>query len=276
MEAVELLTARPLLVSPRAVSVVLVTGGSGTLGRPLVSCLSGRGDEVRVLSCRYGVGSHLGDLSTGIGLAAATAGVDLVVHAASDTRRLGRTDVEQTRHLLAALEGVKHLVYVSIVGIDAIPMGYYRRKLACEDVIERAGIPHPPVRATQFHELVASVLGVVERLPAAPLLLDFRFQPVAAAEVATRVAELLRGTPVGRAPDVGGPEVLTLGDMARIWRSRRGRPRALWRVWVPGSVGRAFRQGHNTCPDHKVGRQRWEEFIGAYPPRTRPVVRGRP
>ena len=247
-------------------AVILVTGGSGTLGRQLVPMLREPGTEVRVLSRRPHGGSHVADLVTGAGLAAAAAGVDLVVHAASDTRRFGQADLAQTRNLLRHLGQVRHLVYVSIVGIDQIPLGYYQRKLACEHEIQISGVPHTIVRATQFHELIAGLLRAAERLPVVPLPLRFRFQPVAAADVAGRIAELARARPAGRVADFGGPELLTLGDMARTWRHARGRPRACWPVPVPGRVGRAFRAGLNTCPDHRAGTRRWADFVGAIPP----------
>jgi len=247
------------------VTAILVTGGSGTLGRQLVPMLRERGHDVRVLSRRPGAGSHVADLVTASGLADAVAGMEVVVHAASDTRRFGRTDLAQTRNLLRSLGQVRHLVYISIVGIDQIPLGYYQRKLACEREIETSGVPHTILRATQFHELMARPLQAAERLPVAPLPLRFRFQPVAAADVASRIAELVEAQPAGRVPDFGGPEVLTLGDMARTWREARGRPRAYWPLPVPGRVGHAFRAGLNTCPEHRAGTQRWAAFVGTVP-----------
>lgn len=231
------------------------------MGRPLVRRLRERGHDVRVLSRRREGGTHLGDLATGEGLAGATAGVELVVHAASDTRRFGRSDLEQTRRLLEAIGEVRHLLYLSIVGIDVIPFGYYRRKLACEQEVVRSGLAHTILRATQFHELVAQGLRALERLPVAPLPGDFRFQSVAAVEVAARLANLLDRDALGRAPDFGGPEVLTLDEMARAWRSQRGRPRRQLSLRVPGRVGQAFRRGLNTTPGHADGRQRWAEFV---------------
>src|SRR4051794_6980079 len=132
-------------------SVVLVTGGTGVLGRHVVSLARERGHDVRVLSRRPGAGTHVGDLATGAGVAEAARGAELVVHAASDTRRLGRSDLEQTRRLLAAARDARHLLFISIVGIDAIPYAYYRRKLACERAVAASGVPHTTLRATQFH-----------------------------------------------------------------------------------------------------------------------------
>jgi uncharacterized protein YbjT (DUF2867 family) len=242
-------------------SLVLVTGGTGVLGSRVVPLLRERGHEVRVLSRRHGAGTHRGDLSTGEGVAEAAGGAELVLHAASDSRRLGRPDVQQTERLLAASIGARHLLYVSIVGIDRIPYGYYRKKLACEAVIVASPIPHTIFRATQFHERVAGGLSTVERLPLAPLPLDWRFQSVAAAEVAARAAELLDGEPLGRAPSFGGPEVLTAREILGVWRERRGRPRAVVNVRLPGRFSRGLREGRNTCPDHADGRQSWAEFV---------------
>jgi uncharacterized protein YbjT (DUF2867 family) len=254
------------------VGAILVTGGTGTLGSEVVSLLRNRGEEVRVLSRRSGIGTHLGDLTSGRGLAAAADGVDRVVHAASDTRRFGRTDLEQTANLLRATRSVSHVVFVSIVGIDEIPYAYYRKKRDCEHLFETSGIPHTIARATQFHELIAMLLRYAERLPVAPLPLDFSFQSVAAADVATHVVGLLDGEPLGRAKDFGGPDVATLGDMVRCWQEIRGRPRSLVNLAVPGRVARGFRQGRNTCPDHADGDQVWGDFVRGLDRGARPTA----
>jgi uncharacterized protein YbjT (DUF2867 family) len=244
------------------VSVVLVTGGTGTFGRKLVPMLAERGHEVRVLSRRAGRGTHVGDLVTGAGVAVAAAGAEIVVHAATDdSARMGRTDPEQTRRLLAAAGDCRHLLYLSIVGIDAIPFGYYQRKLACEEIIAAGSVPYTILRATQFHELLALALGAASRLPVAPLPVGWKFQSVAAAEVAAHAAGLLDGEPAGRAADFGGPQVLTGWQIAGAWRAVHGRPRAVIGLRVPGGASRAFTRGLNTCPDHAYGRQTWAEFL---------------
>jgi len=193
----------------------------------------------------------------------AARGAELVVHAASDTRRFGRADLRQTEHLLKAAKDAEHLLYVSIVGIDSIPYAYYRHKLACEQSIASSGVPYTILRATQFHELIGWLMRAAERLPVAPLPLDFRFQTVAADEVAARTAEMTHGDPRREIVDFGGPEVLTLGQMAELWRTERGRPRRLARLPAPGSTARAFREGRNTCPEHAEGTQTWTQFVAS-------------
>jgi uncharacterized protein YbjT (DUF2867 family) len=249
--------------APR-LSGVLVTGGTGMLGSHLVAALNERGHDVRVLSRRPGGGTHRGDLTTGEGVAEAAAGAELVLHAASDTRRLGKRDLDQTRRLLAAVKGARNLVYTSIVGVDAIPIGYYARKLACEREIAASSVPHTILRTTQFHEMLDLALRSVGRLPVAPLPLEWRFQSVAAAEVAERAMELLDAEPLGRAPDFGGPEVLTVAEIVAAWRRRHVRPRRVVNLRLPGRIYRGFREGRNTAPDHRDGRQTWSEFVDGH------------
>ena len=245
-------------------SAILVTGGTGALGRHVVSALRQRGEEPRVLSRRPGAGTHLGDLTSGAGVDDATRGAEFIIHAASDfRRRFGKVDIGQTQRLVAAARDARHLLYVSIVGIDSIPYPYYRYKLECERVVAASGIPYTILRATQFHELLAWPLKASERLPLVALPLDFRFQTVAASEVGEHAAEVVHAAPRNGRIDFGGPEVLTLGQMAELWRTERGRPRRLVRLPMPGKLGRAFREGRNTCPEHAEGTQTWAQFVAS-------------
>jgi uncharacterized protein YbjT (DUF2867 family) len=246
--------------SVTGVSSILVTGGSGVLGSHVARLLRERGDDVRVLSRQPDVGTDRGDLTSGEGVADALDGIELVVHAASDTPQ-GRTDLRQTRTLLDAGQHLRHLLYVSIVGIDAMPYGYYGRKLACEQAIAGGSVPHTIQRATQFHELLERGLRAAGRLPLAPLPLAWQVQPIAAAEVAQRIVALLGEEPGGRAVDLGGPEVLTAKRVVEVWQARHERPRMVANVHPPGRTARAFRRGLNTTPEHADGVQTWEQFV---------------
>jgi uncharacterized protein YbjT (DUF2867 family) len=173
-------------------------------------------------------------------------------------------DVMGTRRLLAAAKatGVKHFLYISIAGIDRIPFPYYRAKVAAEAEVEQGGVPYTILRATQFHSLIDGwLLQPLKKFPAAFIPTDFKFQPVDTGEVAEALCALAQGAPVGRAPDMGGPEVLTLGEMARPWlaaQRKRG-----WPLWlpVPGAVGHAFRNGYNTCPANRQGKITWAQWV---------------
>jgi uncharacterized protein YbjT (DUF2867 family) len=236
--------------------VILVTGATGTLGRPVVDELVARGHDVRALSRRpherqAGVTWYTGSLETGDGLLPATDGVDVIVHAASNTRHAGKGDVEATANLLG-VAGDAHIIYISIVGIDRLPMPYYKRKLATERLVAREAEHWTILRATQFHDLLRMI---ADKSPVVPIFARTKVQPIAVEDVALRVADLAEAPPVqGRAPDVGGPEIRPMGDFFRAYVKRTGKRRLLLPVWLPGRLGRALRAGYGTCPDHADGK----------------------
>src|SRR4029450_13499819 len=175
---------------------VVLTGGTGHLGRALVSRLKGS-YRVRVLARSAGadleVGWIRGDLATGEGIALALAGSQTLIHAAtlSPAARRGflvprdlwsspsEVDRDGTERQLnqAAAAGVGHILYVSIVGIDRPRVPYLRRKLEAEYLVRQGPIPWSIARATQFHWLLDRMLGKMARLPIVPSP-DLRLEPV--------------------------------------------------------------------------------------------------
>ncbi|MBI5671051.1 MAG: NAD(P)H-binding protein [Chloroflexi bacterium] len=247
-------------------TTVLVTGGTGGLGRELVPRLQRDGHQVRVMSRSASpkyrhVEWAQADLKTGSGVAQAVQGVDVIIHAASSAfRDEHAVDVLGTQRLLEHAPGVQNFVYISIVGIDRFPtFSYYRHKLMAERLIENSSIPWTILRATQFHTLIDLLLHVSARLPVMLLPTDFQTQVVDAGEVAD---VLVRHTPAaaGRLPDMGGPEVLRLGEMAAVWRKARGIRKPVVHLPVPGQTARNFRQGYNLTPNRQ-GRITWAEWV---------------
>ena len=241
---------------------LLVTGSTGTLGRRVVPALRERGHHVRGLSRRPGQ-DFQADLTTGAGLHAALAGVDAVVHCASNTRRLGRGDVTSARHLLAAAEraGHPHLVYVSIVGADRVPYPYYRQKVLVERLVEAYG--GTVQRTTQFHEFVLGGARLLCRLPVA-LVPAVPVQPVSTRDVAVRLADLVDDpAPPARAPDLGGPQVLAAADLVGAYLRAAGLHRRLVPVRLPGRVFRAYRSGAHLTPDNASRGESWSDFLAS-------------
>lgn len=238
---------------------VLVTGGTGTVGRIVVDSLTAAGEEVRVLS--RGRRPHqstdvrhvVGDVQTGDGLGAAVDGVDTIVHC-----------VYPTEQLVAAAKrvGSPHLVYVSIVGIDRIPFALYRMMLANERLIAESGLPWTVLRATQFHDLIAFMLRMLAKPPVLALPSGLRFQPVDVRDLGARLAQLALGQPIGRAPDFGGPQARAIDDLARSYLAIVGKRRPIVPVRLPGKVVGGIRAGGLLTPEHAAGTITFEEYLG--------------
>lgn len=254
---------------------ILLTGGTGTLGRLVTPLLRRAGHDVRVLSRHDhadGDGGEYvtGDLATGAGVERAVAGVRTVVHCAGGPKG----DGDKARALVRAAvpAGVRHLVYISVVGADRLPVvsradramfGYYAEKAAGERAVAESGIPWTTLRATQFHELSLLTVRTLAKLPVVPVMSGFRFQPVDAAEVAARLAELALGDPAGLVPDLAGPRVYTMAELVRGYLRAAEKRRLTLPVRVPGRAARAMRDGANLAPDRAVGQRTWEEFLAS-------------
>ncbi|MEU9648088.1 NAD(P)H-binding protein [Streptomyces sp. NPDC048110] len=245
---------------------LLVTGGTGTLGGHVVPLLREAGRDIRVLTRSPrpdadGVTYVTGDLRTGEGVEAAVDGVHTVLHLAGGPKG----DDEATRTLVraAARADVRHLAYISVVGADRVPLAWLRTKLESERAIADSGLGWTVLRAAQFHELTLTMIEKMTRLPVLPVPGGLRLQPVAAREVAVRLAELTLAEPSGRVPDMTGPEVLDLATLARSYLDLRGgRRRPKLPVRIPGKAGRAYRSGRNlTLEDALVGKATWAEFL---------------
>jgi len=154
-------------------------------------------------------------------------------------------------------------VYVSIVGVDEIPYSYYEQKHAVEQTVAESDIPSTIVRATQFHSFVADLLETASRLPVWPLPTGIRLQPIDVGEVADAIVDHATLDAAGRVPDIGGPEVRTVGDLARTYRDARGLRRPIVRLPIPGKTAAAFRAPGAICPDRTVGTVTWNEWVAS-------------
>lgn len=238
---------------------ILVTGGTGTLGSRVVDRLRSQGHTVRVLSRSGKPGVVTGDLVKDVGLVAAVAGADVIVHCAT-----GMSDERATRNLVsaAALSGVPHIVYISIVGVDRIPVPYYRQKLRAEAVIAESGLPFTILRATQFHSLVVGLFRAQSRMPVL-VVPAVAVQPIDVGEVADAVVGRAIGEPAGRVPDLGGPEIRQAGEFAAAWQRARGRNRRQVSLRLPGATFRALRSGYNVTHGLPTGTVTFEEYLAA-------------
>jgi uncharacterized protein YbjT (DUF2867 family) len=246
---------------------VVVTGGSGGLGREVVSRLRNQGHKVISASRRTGV-----DLATGEGLWGVLQGADVVVHAATHPTRFRKVDLDGTRRMINILRGRTdrpHVVYVSIVGCDRNPYPYYRAKYACELVLEKSGLPVTVVRATQFHTLVAAWARVFDRGPVR-VQPQMSFQSCETGWVADRLVEAAAAEPppgYRRAADLAGPERTTWAEAVELIRQANGRPpRRAITLPVIGGVLKAFAEGTNLPgPDALIGGSGYREWLSNQP-----------
>lgn len=202
---------------------IVVIGGSGLIGANIVARLRHNGHETVAASPSTGVNTI-----TGEGLAEALEGVQVVVDVANSPSFEDKAVLEffetSGRNLLAAEAeaGVEHHLALSIVGTDRLPdNGYFRAKVAQEELIKASKIPYTILRATQFFEFVEGIInsgdegGAIRLSPAL-------IQPVAADDICAVLADLAVGAPVNGTVEIGGPDRFPLDDLARKFLATRG------------------------------------------------------
>jgi uncharacterized protein YbjT (DUF2867 family) len=204
----------------------VVIGGTGLIGSKLVKKLREHGQEVVAASPSSGVNSVTGE-GFADALKGASAVVDVTNSPSWEDAAVLKFFETSTRNLLAneATAGVGHHVALSVVGTERLlESGFFRAKLAQENLIKGSSIPYSIVRATQFFEFVKPIAdlsteGNQVRLP--PLL----FQPMAADDVASAIARIAMSSPVNGTLEIGGPEQFRLDELARRDLAARNDPR---------------------------------------------------
>jgi len=205
---------------------IVIIGGTGLIGSKVVTMLGAHGHEAVPASPNSGVNTL-----TGAGLAEVLTGAQVVIDVSNspsfDDTAVMEFFTTSTRNLLAAEKtaGVTHHVALSVVGTDRLPdSGYFRAKVAQENLIKESGLPYSIVHATQFFEFVKSIAaaatdGDTVRLSHALI------QPIAADDVATAVARTAVGAPLNGTLEIAGPVQLGLDDLVRTGLALRGDPR---------------------------------------------------
>lgn len=246
---------------------ILVTGGTGNIGRHTVPLLRSAGRDLRILTrhvraAEPGIEYVEGDTVKGTGLDVALDGIATVLHLAGGAKG----DDTAARHLVEAARraDVHHLVLISVVGADRMPIGYFRMKAAAERVFEESGIPWTVLRVAQLHDFAVPMVKALSAMRIAPR--GLRFETVEVEVVAARLAELTLGAPAGRVPDLAGPEVQEIGDLVRAFDGARGVRRRQMPIRIPGAVGRAYRGGDNLADETAVrAGTTWAEYLDPSP-----------
>jgi uncharacterized protein YbjT (DUF2867 family) len=248
---------------------IFITGATGSLGSLCVGAFAAKGYEVTAISrnakpvsndCRW----VKADLRDAAALRDLFHAQDSVVHCASDglkpdhAREIGHAVIS------AALEAkISQFVFPSIVGIDAMQdVAYYNVKRELENRLAESGLNHCVQRATQFHQFIDELLTLFSKPPLMILPSGITLQPVDASEVANALVDVVRTGASGRQPDLVGPEILKLKEMARAWRTAKSRRKPMLSLPISfGALG-AWRRGDAVDRQaSRKGERRWAEWL---------------
>ena len=243
---------------------IVVIGGTGLIGSKLVNILRERGHDALAAAPSTGVNSI-----TREGLAQAMDGADVVVDVANAPSWEDQAVLDffetSSRNLLAAeaAAGVRHHVALSIVGSERLPEnGYFRAKVAQENLIKASGIPYTILRATQFFEFVggiAQAATVGEEICLSPALI----QPMASDDVVAALVEVTLATPINGTVEVAGPEAMPLDELVRRFLQATQDTRKV----VPDVHARYFGsvlddQSLTPGKNSRLGATRFEDWLG--------------
>ncbi len=242
---------------------IVIIGGSGLIGKKLVKNLRQRGHEVVAASPSSGVNTL-----TGEGLAEALVGASVVVDVANSPSFEDKAVLEffetSGRNLLAAeaAAGVGHHIALSVVGTDRLlASGYFRAKMAQENLIKTSAIPYTIVRATQFFEFVGAIAqsatdGQTVRLP--PALM----QPIVSDDVAAALAEIAVAEPLNGTVELAGPEPIPMDELVRRYLSANRDARKVTTDVHAGYFGTAVNDQSLIPGDHpRLGPTRFEDWL---------------
>ncbi|SDF59025.1 SDR family oxidoreductase [Chitinophaga filiformis] len=251
---------------------ILVTGGTGTLGKQVVKQLIKQGNTPIVLTSKEnatveeGATAVVGNLTLGTGLNEATAIADVIIHCASNPRNSAEVDIQGTANLLSAIptDRSPHIIYISICGVDKSTYAYYQNKLATEKLIAASSFPHTIIRITQFHDFILHRIllpGLNEQESFIELPDKMSFQPIDIQDAAAYIVNSIREVPQGACLTIGGPEVFTVRELATTYLAYTGKEYAIRDLSAQSDFHNIFRSGINLTPENKTGTITWPIFL---------------
>jgi uncharacterized protein YbjT (DUF2867 family) len=255
---------------------ILVTGGTGVLGRKVVQELLKRNLTPTILSRRVRTDTHVrmvqGNLLDTSSLLQVLTNIEVIIHCATNPGK-PKEDIEGTKNLLEAARqaNIKHFVLISIVGIDTMRwMPYYRAKLEQETLVATSGIPYSILRAAQFHEFVAIMLSSLSRKNLQWLPGGFILQPVQVEAVAAKLADVALNSPAGRLADLVGPEPRSFVSLGKEWLAAKGKTKRVFVIPIPNFLARVW-QPVGDVNAEKTG-ESWTVWLQKHSSETNPYT----
>ncbi|UJR11299.1 hypothetical protein I4U23_015480 [Adineta vaga] len=192
--------------------------------------------------------------------------IDIILHLASspnETINGQAADIVLTRNLLKTIQNknIKHFIYISIVGIDRIPLAYYEGKLECERLVKESGVPYTILRATQFHEFAEDLTNKLLRFPICLVPKALKIQPIQVEAVAMELSKIMKTSPLNDTYDIGGKKIYNMGEIASSLLEARHESK--WIINIPtfGGIMNAVAAGYSTCENIVSSSNTWEEYL---------------
>ncbi|MFC6114338.1 SDR family oxidoreductase [Sporosarcina thermotolerans] len=246
---------------------VLVTGSTGLLGSALLKQLTSPEYKVKITSRSKPENTGpfewvYSDLLSGEGIEEAVKGVDVIIHAATSPVKDSKiVEVSGFEGFLRKMQYIKHFIYPSIVGIDGIPLKYYKLKYEAEDLLRNSSIPYTIVRATQFHNFVEKLFLSKPHFKRYIVPGNIKFQSVDVSDFANHLIGLVDKDPQGRTNDFGGPDIMTLREMAELKIKINNETNKVLSFSIPGVLYKSFVDGKNTNDNQKMGKITFVDYL---------------
>ena len=249
---------------------LLVTGATGRLGTALLQ-QSALQEQQLILASRKEIPTgknqawqyfDLSDSNCTLDLT----GVSTIIHLASSTKKYRYSiDVKGTARLLeqAKAASLKHFIYISIVGVDKVPVKYFKIKRQTEQLIEQSGLPYTILRTTQFFSFFEEELLHYLKLPIGILPTGIVYQPIEIQYVVQKLVELASSDPQNAIIELGGVETITLGEAAKLWLRKHGKKKPILAIPMTllGKLGKQMKNAALTSPSIETKSVNWETWL---------------
>ena len=250
---------------------ILLTGGTGQLGRMLLKQIDNEDFHIDILTRNKNIGSIKNveyinaDLTKVETLGSLGSDYDIIIHCASDPKNSESIDIKGTHNLLKSIKGgrPKNFIYISIVGVDKSTFPYYQNKLKTEELVVDSGIPYTIMRITQFHDFIYDRILNTANLEDGPIIIPdgLQFQSIDLMDVCGEILGLLKNGPSNSTIRIGGPEILKISDIIRNYQEVIKPEKEISLVPPHNDFQKLFTTGINLCSNHKTGKITWRDFL---------------